>query len=289
MEVHTDSVIVAVREAPPRQLLINGVNIGEKSVISIAREYPKAVVVNGSVFSFDYSFDSKASQAEIYSALMHPMVMKVLNGYNCTALAYGQTGTGKSYSMGITAEKMSEERAGIVPRCLKDFLTNLSINDQNENHAAIGEVFASFIEVYNEKAYDLLALDANKPISSRGQRFAGCTLLAVKSQKDMMHILLKGTRNRHVRATNMNGSSSRSHAIVSIHIHKGLQRSRLNIVDLAGSESVRRTGNEGMARTEGVYINMGLMSISRVMESISVGNSLVPYRESILTTVLQGM
>lgn len=166
----------------------------------------------------------------------------------------------------------------------------MSIDGQKENLATMGEVFASFIEIYNEKAYDLLAVDPNKPVSSRGhRRFTGGTCMPLKSQKDLLQILMMGTKNRHVRATNMNKNSSRSHAIVTIHIQQGFQHSRLNLIDLAGSESVRRTGSVGLARAEGIYINMGLLGINRVMSSISAGAPVIPYRESILTTVLQGM
>ncbi|XP_017870862.1 PREDICTED: kinesin-like protein Nod isoform X2 [Drosophila arizonae] len=273
-----ESVVVAVREAPYRNTGMQGINDIERSVLEFSRECPKAVIVDGTVYSFDHSFDSKVSQEQLYRTLIHPLVLKALAGYDCTAMAYGQTGTGKSYSMGMSAERMSEEHVGIVPRCLKDILKYMNINDQKENHAAMGEVFASFIEVYNEKAYDLLAVDVNEPLTSRTHpRFTGGTCMPMKSQKDLLQILMLGTKNRHVRATNMNNNSSRSHAIVTIHIQQGFQHSRLNIIDLAGSESVRRTGNEGVARAEGVFINMGLMGINKVMASLSAGRSLIPY------------
>ncbi|KRF94262.1 kinesin-like protein Nod isoform X2 [Drosophila mojavensis] len=273
-----ESVVIAVREAPFRNTGMQGINDIERSVLEFSRECPKAVVVDGTVYSFDHSFDSKVSQEQLYRTLIHPLVLKALAGYDCTAMAYGQTGTGKSYSMGMTAERMSEEHVGIVPRCLKDILKYMNINDQKENHAAMGEVFASFIEVYNEKAYDLLAVDVNEPLTSRTHpRFTGGTCMPMKSQRDLLQILMLGTKNRHVRATNMNNNSSRSHAIVTIHIQQGFQHSRLNIIDLAGSESIRRTGNEGIARAEGVFINMGLMGINKVMASLSAGRSLIPY------------
>lgn len=178
---------------------------------------------------------------------------------------------------------------GVVPRCLQDILDHTCLANQKENNPLPKLVYASYIEIYNERAYDLLALDTEKPLASRGQRFTGGTCKPLRNQQDLLHILMLGTKNRHVRPTNMNKNSSRSHAIVTIHVRQGQSHARLNIVDLAGSEGVRRTGNEGMARAEGVYINMGLLGINKVLLSMSAGHTLIPYRDSILTTVLQGM
>ncbi|XP_039226398.1 kinesin-like protein Nod [Drosophila yakuba] len=97
-----------------------------------------------------------------------------------------------------------------------------------------------------------------------------------------------GTRNRRVRPTNMNSNSSRSHAIVTIHVKSETHHSRMNIVDLAASEGVRRTGHEDVARQEGVNINLGLLSINKVVMALAAGHMVIPYRDSVLTTVLQG-
>ncbi|XP_030564825.1 kinesin-like protein Nod [Drosophila novamexicana] len=282
-----NSVLIAVREAPFRTTLISSKSPDEKSIIHYPENCPKALSVNGNVFSFDYVFNSTVTQSELYDTLVHPLVLKVLSGYDCTALAYGQTGTGKSYSMGMSAEKLTEEHMGVVPRCLQDILDHTCLANQKENNPLPKLVYASYIEIYNERAYDLLALDTEKPLASRGQRFTGGTCKPLRNQQDLLHILMLGTKNRHVRPTNMNKNSSRSHAIVTIHVRQGQSHARLNIVDLAGSEGVRRTGNEGMARAEGVYINMGLLGINKVLLSMSAGHTLIPYRDSILTTVLQ--
>ncbi|EDW65741.2 kinesin-like protein Nod [Drosophila virilis] len=282
-----NSVLIAVREAPFRTTLISSKRPDEKSIIHYPENCPNALSVDGNVFSFDYVFNSTVTQSELYDTLVHPLVLKVLSGYDCTALAYGQTGTGKSYSMGMSAEKLTDEHMGVVPRCLQNILDHTCLANQKENNPLPKLVYASYIEIYNERAYDLLALDTEKPLASRGQRFTGGTCKPVRNQQDLLHILMLGTKNRHVRPTNMNKNSSRSHAIVTIHVRQGQSHARLNIVDLAGSESVRRTGNEGVARAEGVYINMGLLGINKVLLSMSAGHTLIPYRDSILTTVLQ--
>ncbi|KAH8323862.1 hypothetical protein KR067_008102 [Drosophila pandora] len=276
------AVHIAVREAPFRQFL----GRREPSVV----QFPpwgdgRALVVDHNEYNFDHAFQANASQEELYDTLILPLVEKVLQGYPCTALAYGQTGTGKSYSMGMAPPKniLQPEQIGILPRCLKDILERL--NSQQENNKAPIKVAASFIEIYNEKAYDLLSNSPHLPmVPSRCQN---CTSLVLTSQDDLQRLLQLGAGNRKVRATPMNANSSRSHAIVTIHVRNGSQHSRMNIVDLAGSEGVRRTAHEGVARQEGVNINRGLLSITKVIMSMGAGHSLIPYRDSVLTTVLQ--
>ncbi|KAH8236876.1 hypothetical protein KR026_001717 [Drosophila bipectinata] len=276
------AVHIAVREAPFRQFL----GRREPSVV----QFPpwgdgRSLVVDQNEYNFDHAFQANSSQEQLYDTLILPLVDKVLQGYPCTALAYGQTGTGKSYSMGMAPPKniLQPEQIGILPRCLNDILARL--RSQQENHTVPIKVSASFIEIYNEKAYDLLSSSPHVPmVPSRCQ---SCTSLILTSQDDLQRLLQLGTGNRKVRATPMNANSSRSHAIVTIHVRNGSQHSRMNIVDLAGSEGVRRTAHEGVARQEGVNINRGLLSITKVIMSMGAGHSLIPYRDSVLTTVLQ--
>lgn len=106
-----------------------------------------------------------------------------------------------------------------------------------------------------------------------------------------------GNKNRHVRPTKMNAQSSRSHAVFTVHLSKKstnldgidiITTSSMNLVDLAGSESVRRTGHIGMAMSEGVNINQGLLSIGKVLHAMKMGFKVIPYRDSVLSLVLQG-
>ena len=129
----------------------------------------------------------------------------------------------------------------------------------------------------------------------KGYKYTGGTRKPLLSLEDCNNILLQGNKNRHVRPTKMNTQSSRSHAIFTIHLRKlsadngeVLRSSCLNLVDLAGSEGVRRTGHQGMAMSEGVNINQGLLSIGKVLQAITVGSKLIPYRDSVLSSVLQG-
>jgi len=176
------------------------------------------------------------------------------------------------------------EHLGVLPRCLADILERVNAKQENEKEPI--QVFASFIEIYNEKAYDLLGSSPHTPmVTARCHR---CTCLPLSSQEDLQDLLQQGTGNRRVRSTKMNSSSSRSHAIVTIHVKSKTSHARLNIVDLAGSEGVRRTGHEGVAKQEGVNINLGLFSINKVVMSMAAGRTVIPYRDSVLTTVLQG-
>ncbi|SPP86870.1 kinesin-like protein Nod [Drosophila guanche] len=276
------AVRVGVREAPFRSFL----GRQEPSIVHFSPQAGNSLVVDQNDYHFDYAFRSTVSQLELYGALIMPLVDKLFCGFECTVMAYGQTGTGKSYSMGMTADNQatSEEHLGVLPRCLRDILDRVAAKQENTLERI--QVSASFIEIYNEKAYDLLGATPMDPMLA--SRCNSCTCLPLASQEDLQRLLQLGNNNRHVRRTNMNANSSRSHAIVTIHMRRqGGQLFRMNIVDLAGSEGVRRTGHEGVARQEGVSINMGLLSINKVVMAMAAGHTVIPYRDSVLTTVLQ--
>ncbi|XP_043658798.1 kinesin-like protein Nod isoform X2 [Drosophila teissieri] len=259
------AVRIAVREAPYRQFL----GRREPSVVKFPLwSNGKSLMVEQNEFHFDYAFPATISQDEMYQALIQPLVDKLIEGYPCTALAYGQTGTGKSYSMGM-APTDKPEHLGVLPRVLAEILDRVTA--RQENHKGPIQVYASFIEIYNEKPFDLLSSTPHMPmVAARCQQ---CTILPLNSQEELQFILELGTRNRRVRPTNMNSNSSRSHAIVTIHVKHDTHHARMNIVDLAGSE--------------GVNINLGLLSINKVVMAMAAGHTVIPYRDSVLTTVLQ--
>lgn len=167
---------------------------------------------------------------------------------------------------------------GMVPRALFDIF---SIDNDDNNSR---EISISFTEIYNEKIYDLLA----GPNDISGAiKYTNCTKRKVSNLYEAQRVLQEGNKNRHVRPTKMNINSSRSHAIFTVNIETETVRSALNLVDLAGSEGVRRTGNQGAALTEGVNINKGLLSIGKVMQALSTGEKIIPYRDSILSFTLK--
>lgn len=152
-------------------------------------------------------------------------------------------------------------------------------------------VKVSFVEIYNEKVYDLLD-DPLVSIFHKGTKYNGSTQKTIESAEDVTAILAQGHKNRHVRSTKLNKTSSRSHGVFSIFLESSgsdqFSVAKLNILDLAGSESIRKTEHEGIAKMEGVHINQGLLSISKVMQALSIGSKVIPFRDSALTMVLQG-
>jgi kinesin family protein 4/21/27 len=153
------------------------------------------------------------------------------------------------------------------------------------------DVKISYIEIYNEKVYDLLDDKNTDSIHTKGSKYAGSTKVPILTSSEAKEILAKANKNRHVRSTTMNASSSRSHAMFSIFLDMTTVNNKigsvLHLVDLAGSEGLRNTGHQGIAQQEGIHINQGLLAVRKVIQALSAGKKLVPYRDSILTTVLQ--
>lgn len=152
-------------------------------------------------------------------------------------------------------------------------------------------VSVSYIEIYNEKVYDLLSEKCQESIYSRGAKFNGSTKLPIDSSHAAKLILQQGNKNRHVRETKLNDVSSRSHAMFSIFVttrKDGFESSAvMHVSDLAGSEGMRHTQHTGIAQQESANINRGLLAVSKVVQALSTGNSVIPYRDSVLTVVLQ--
>lgn len=166
----------------------------------------------------------------------------------------------------------------MVPRTLMDIF--------NSPHQD-ATIEISFIEIYNKGVYDLLTENSQDKLSI-GQNFMGGTKRLVRELEDARRILSDGNKNRHVRKTNMNASSSRSHAIFTIHVVRANTQSAMNLVDLAGSEGIRRTDHAGDALTEGNNINTDLLHICNVLRALAEKQKMIPYRSSKVTTVLHG-
>ncbi|TMW53990.1 hypothetical protein DOY81_000922 [Sarcophaga bullata] len=287
------AVTIAVRERPARA------NLEKKFKSSIVTYHPSGnnIIVNNAVFTFDHVLGPNVTQKEIFESVIKPLVGKVKQGFNCTALAYGQTGTGKSFTMGLDSENFDGDNAGVIPRCLREMFLKTEENSENqETLSKHVDIKASFIEIYNEKVYDLLGNNTNEPIVAKGYKYTGGIRKHLMSLDECYAVLKQGNKNRHVRPTKMNSQSSRSHAIFTIHVCTRVKNANvdetvtvacMNIVDLAGSEGVRRTGHQGMAMSEGVHINQGLLSIGKVLQAMTTGSKVIPYRDSVLSSVLQ--
>lgn len=256
------------------------VNRNSENVLNI---FENAILCEGKCFIFDTIFRSDSSQQDVFDSLAAPLVEKTLEGFNSTIFAYGQSGTGKSYSMGLNPEFFETDDGGIIPRSINKIFANL------ENQGDAVKISCSFVEIYNDKAFDLLSNQKNHMT-----RLTDATKKDISSIQCGLFLLKEAHKERRIRSTNLNSESSRGHTILTIHITKDIgnnlrEKSCLNLVDLAGTEGVRKTNHQGMALTEGNYINSSLLAVSRVINALSSGQKIVPYRDSILTKYLQGL
>ncbi|KAL3628565.1 hypothetical protein CASFOL_027611 [Castilleja foliolosa] len=261
------------------------------------------------VFTFDKVFGPKAQQRSIYDQSISPIVKEVLDGFNCTVFAYGQTGTGKTYTMegGMRKNKGGElpVDAGIIPRAVRQIFDTLEA--QNADYS----MKVTFSELYNEEITDLLAPEeqlksteenkSKKPISLM-EDGKGCVIIrgleeeAVYSANEIYSLLERGASRRRTADTLLNKRSSRSHSIftITVHIKDGtigddelIKCGKLNLVDLAGSENIFRSGARESRAREAGEINKSLLTLGRVINALVEHSVHVPYRDSKLTRLLR--
>ena len=244
-------------------------------------------------FTFDRVFDTNSRQTDVFDFSIRSTVDDILNGYNGTVFAYGQTGAGKSYTM-MGADIDDEEQRGIIPRIVEQMFASILRSPGNIEYT----VRVSYMEIYMEKIRDLLApQNDNLPIheeKSRGVYVKGLLEIYVSSVQEVYEVMRRGGSARATAATNMNQESSRSHSIFVItitqkNIETGSAKSgQLFLVDLAGSEKVGKTGASGQTLEEAKKINKSLSALGMVINSLTDGKSThIPYRDSKLTRILQ--
>ena len=242
-------------------------------------------------FNFDRIFPPSSTQQDIYSFGVKGIIDSVLDGYNGTVLAYGQTSSGKTYTM--QGEMGSESTMGIIPRMISHVFDFIHEQDSTEFMIKV-----SMIEIYQEKIRDLLDVSrVNLPIREdtiKGIYVDGCSERYVGCPQDVLASLELGSNNRAQAATNMNEHSSRSHSIFILTINQTNKKEgfskigKLYLVDLAGSEKISKTGATGHTLEEAKIINKSLTTLGRVINNLTDGKSQhIPYRESKLTRVLQ--
>lgn len=227
----------------------------------------------------------------------------MLAGFNCTIFAYGQTGTGKTYTMsGDVSETLGilSDEAGIIPRVLKALFDKLQV-DSGENCVKV-----SFIELYNEELRDLISVEetAKLKIYEDVKRGHATTVVQgmeekhINSASEGIGVLQDGSLKRQVAATKCNDLSSRSHTVFTITAYvkvpgaegdadEFVSAGKLNLVDLAGSENIQRSGAENKRAAEAGLINKSLLTLGRVINALVDRSSHIPYRESKLTRLLQ--
>ncbi|XP_035599452.1 kinesin-like protein KIF3B [Oncorhynchus keta] len=245
-------------------------------------------------FTFDAVYDSESKQSDIYDDTVRPLVDSVLQGFNGTILAYGQTGTGKTFTM---LGMPTDNERGIIPNSFNHIFTQIS-RSQNQQYL----VRASYLEIYREEVRDLLCKDNNKKLDLKENPDSGVYVkdlssVVSKNVTEIEHVMNIGDQSRSVGFTNMNERSSRSHAIFMITVEcseKGadgedhIRVGKLNMVDLAGSERQRKTGANGERLKEATKINLSLSALGNVISALVDGKSThIPYRDSKLTRLLQ--
>ncbi|MEE6479399.1 hypothetical protein FKM82_012240 [Ascaphus truei] len=247
-------------------------------------------------FTFDTVFGQDSKQLDVYNLTARPIIDSVLEGYNGTIFAYGQTGTGKTFTMeGVRAVP---ELRGIIPNSFAHVFGHIAKAEGDTRFL----VRVSYLEIYNEEVRDLLGKDQNQRLEVKERPDVGVYIkdlsgYVVNNADDMDRIMTLGHKNRSVGATNMNEHSSRSHAIFTITIEcseKGtdgnihVRMGKLHLVDLAGSERQGKTGATGQRLKEATKINLSLSTLGNVISALVDGKSThVPYRNSKLTRLLQ--
>nr|XP_012152248.1 PREDICTED: kinesin-1 heavy chain-like [Megachile rotundata] len=251
-------------------------------------------------FSFYRIFEESTTQEDVFKTVAQPVVESALDGYNGTIFAYGQTASGKTYS--ITGRRESVEQLGILPRTLLHLFEAIEKRPEN-----VYSVEVAYLEIYNENGYDLLDRklrevtrleDLPRVVVQEDEigrlHLKNLTFHCVASAEDAFELLAVGDGNRVTVETPMNPESSRSHCVFTIVVctkefgADEYKRAKIHLVDLAGSERVYKCSISGTILTEAKHINLSLHYLEQVIVCLgqeSAGH--IPYRNSLLTSILR--
>ncbi|NWR83269.1 KI18A protein, partial [Furnarius figulus] len=243
-------------------------------------------------FMFDAIFDESSSQLEVFENTTKTLIDGFLNGYNCTVLAYGATGAGKTHTM-----LGSPEDPGVM------YLTMMTLYNRMDQikQDKICDVAVSYLEIYNEQIRDLLVSSgplAVREDAQQGVVVQGLTLHQPKSAEEILQMLDYGNKNRTQHPTDVNASSSRSHAVFQIYlrqqdktasINQNVRVAKMSLIDLAGSERASATNAKGARFVEGTNINRSLLALGNVINALADPKQKkhIPYRNSKLTRLLK--
>jgi len=297
----SECVKVAVRVRPLSQ---KETDANQKSIIEVENDCtPNQLYVTHcdsagratmKTYAFDHVFHPQNTQSEVYRQCAAPIVESVLRGYNGTLFAYGQTGTGKTFTM--EGDVTHPEHQGITPRTFTQIMDYVSTAPQDIEFL----VRISFLEIYQDEVHDLLSRNTRQKMEvkegNNGFYVKNLTMYSVKSVKDMLKVLKKGQKTRAVGATAMNPGSSRSHCILTVIVESSKKgddgedhyiQGKLNLVDLAGSERQKKTMAKGDRLDEAKFINLSLSALGNVIKSLVNSRSThIPFRDSKLTKLL---
>ncbi|XP_070171033.1 osmotic avoidance abnormal protein 3 [Polyergus mexicanus] len=288
----SESVKVAVRCRPMSNKELQQ---GCRNIVTIDSLTKSCTLENfaggsGKIYQFDAAFGPSATTESVYENVGSVIVEAVLEGYNGTVFAYGQTGCGKSFTM-----------RGFIERALEHLFEATSTASSETRYLAL----LSYLEIYNERLRDLLQDDTGEILTlkedlTKGTYVAGgLREVTVKDAAECTALVQQGDRRRAAAATKMNAASSRSHAVLTLSLEaiaindddkhgNAIRRGRLHLVDLAGSERQARTGATGDRLKEAANINLSLSALGNVISALAAGNGRhVPYRDSKLTRLLR--
>ena len=246
-------------------------------------------------FAFDRIYTKQFSQKDIYTQSIHPLVDSVLGGYNATVFAYGQSGSGKTYTMtgGSGASR------GVIPHALDHIFESTQQEEAATDRKTTHSIRISYVELYNGLCRDLLT-DTKSTLELKENEHKlfyvkGLEQVKVSSPEQCLRLLDEGHRRREVGCTMLNEDSSRSHSVFTVEITSMSAESeppvivvsKLNLVDLAGSERQGKTATTGKRFDEGKKINLSLTALGSVIDSLVKKEGHIPFRSSHLTMLLK--
>ncbi|KAI9223090.1 P-loop containing nucleoside triphosphate hydrolase protein [Blastocladiella britannica] len=291
-------VKVVVRTRPTIDFAASAIEIlPDKNIINVRLPKSGDSVINNQNNQWSFKVDKVmhiTAQDTMYEECAAPIVRSVMEGYNGTLLAYGQTGAGKTFTMTGTTENYRQR--GIIPRAISHVFREVQERPQYAYTLRV-----SFLEIYNETLYDLLApagstLDLNVVDDKNGCYVRGLTQAIATCEEDALNMLFEGETNRSIGDHALNRTSSRSHCIFTIHVESKSRVdssddvifSKLNLVDLAGSERLAKTNSSGRTLKEAMFINKSLTFLEQVIIALAdKKRDHVPFRQSRLTNVLR--
>ena len=247
-------------------------------------------------FTFDGVFDPDSNQKEVYEEVGKPVLKDVLQGYNGSILAYGQTGAGKTHSllnsgMGVNG-KPDPKQAGLLPRLVAALFVHIGADARH-----VYTVEASMLQIYNEQIDCLLGADREKAqglqVTGKSE-IRGLSWVPCKTPNDLLQCFQRGRNNLVYAETKMNKASSRSHAVFQIKVAKrprAMEKGKpgagkvemkatfgkLTVVDLAGSERIKKSGVTGAQLKEATNINSSLLAFGNVVQALAEKKKFIPY------------
>lgn len=266
--------LLRVRPLRNNEKLIEGFSIKNNNTL---------IIPNSNNFIFDHCFTMNSNQEQVFSCIKEDLISCLEQSFNYCIFAYGQTGSGKSYTI-----------IGDEDGVLSKFL--MTINEYFKDKPNV-KFLLSMFQVYNEKVYDLFVQGKNNKMNELSLLYGldgnyqvnGLVQKMGSSYEENMKFISKGIQNRFKSQTLMNQNSSRSHLIFRLKVESEKKESNFQIIDLAGSERIKKSGVEGLVLLEAKHINTSLFNLGKVIRELSEDHkTIISYNSSILTKIMKG-